>query len=423
MRLTRSENRRVKIIIASLCAAPLLVGAIVTVASGGADASGRPADGRPVGSSPGAALNSGEFDELTMTVPQRPGVDGRIGSDRPARADVPVIGATDGGSVVRPGRAGAVSGIPSGVFPAYRRATANLAVVRPDCGLTWPLLAGIGKVESAHASRGRVDVAGTTRGRILGPVLNGNGGTGRVKDTDQGRFDRDTVWDRAVGPMQIIPGVWTQFGADGNGDGFRNPNNVYDAVTTVAVFLCAAGDDLKRPRDLVESLLRYHHSRDFVATVLRWMRVYSEGAVLVSNAKGKLSPPDATGNAERGVDPRKVPDATDAPESRATTPTPRAKPARPTTRPPRQEPDDAPGDRSTPQPTRRPSMHPTQHPTQRPTARPTPTPTDEPPATPTPTPTAVPTPTPTASGSPCQSNSDSDPTPCGSRGAIPGMHG
>ena len=97
MRLTRSGNRRVKIIIASLCTAPLLVGAIVTVASGGAGASGSLVADSPVAPSPGAGLNSGEFDELTMIVPQRPVVDGRLGSDKPARADVPRAGAADRG--------------------------------------------------------------------------------------------------------------------------------------------------------------------------------------------------------------------------------------------------------------------------------------------------------------------------------------
>lgn len=256
-----------------------------------------------------------------------------MGSDKPARADVPVQGATDGRSVIRPGRSGAVNGIPRGVFPAYRRATANLAVVRPNCGLTWPLLAGIGKAESAHAGHGRVDVAGTTRGRILGPVLDGNGGTGKVTDTDKGQYDRDKVWNRAVGPMQIIPDVWTEFGADGNGDGFRNPNNVYDAVTTVAVYLCSKGDDLRSPRDLVAALLRYQHSKDFVATVLRWMRLYSKSAVLVPNAKGNLSAPKASGNADRKVDPRQVPDVTDVPadeDTRSkTTPKPRPTPSHP----------------------------------------------------------------------------------------------
>lgn len=378
MRPTGSEGRRLKPVIVALCVAPLLVGAIVTVASGGAGPVAPPTAGRPAMPKPGTNLNSGQFDELTMAVPQRPGVDGRLGSDRPARIDVPVVGATDGSSVVRPGRRGAVNGIPRGVFPAYRRATANLAVVRPDCGLTWPLLAAIGKVESGHAGGGRVDVVGTTRGRILGPVLNGKGGTARVKDTDDGRLDRDPAWDRAVGPMQLIPGVWPDFGADGNGDGFRNPHNVYDAVTTVAVYLCAEGDDLKRPRDLVAALLRYHHSKDFVATVLRWMRVYTTGAVLVPNAKGSVSVAKPTGNAERTVDPRKVP---------------------------------SPGKRpsASPKPTK-PQSGPTPTPSDRPTDRPSdpPTPSDEPTAEPTPEPSATPTPTPTPSLTP---TGPTDPTP------------
>ncbi|MFF1821230.1 lytic transglycosylase domain-containing protein [Kribbella sp. NPDC058245] len=361
----------------------------MTVASGGAGASGQLATDSPVAPQPGAGLNSGEFDELTMIVPQRPGVDGRLGSDKPARADVPVQGATDGRSVVRPGRPGAVNGIPRGVFPAYRRATANLAVVRPNCGLTWPLLAGIGKVESDHASGGRVDVAGTTRGKIFGPVLNGKNGNGKIPDSDKGKFDSDLVWDRAVGPMQIIPQVWADYGADGNGDAFRNPNNVYDAVTTVAVYLCAEGDDLRRPRDLVESLLRYQHSKDFVATVLKWMRVYSKNAVLIPNQKGLLSVPKPTGNAERKVDPRQVPDVPGDPKT--PTPTPTKKPTLPTTTPDPVE-----------QPTKPPTQKPTKPPTQKPTPSPTPTPTPTP--TPSPTPTPTPTPTETPSGTPCSAD-------------------
>jgi hypothetical protein len=400
--MRRSGNRRVKIIIASLCVTPLLVGAIVTVASGGAGASGQLAAERPVAPTPGAGLNSGEFDQLAMIVPQRPGVDGRIGSNEPARADVPVEGATDGRSVIRPGRPGAVNGIPRGVFPAYRRATANLAVVRPNCGLTWPLLAGIGKVEAAHASRGRVDVTGTTRGRILGPVLNGMGGTGKVKDTDKGQYDQDKVWDRAVGPMQIIPGVWTEFGADGNGDGFRNPNNVYDAVTTVAVYLCSKGDDLKSPRDLVAALLRYQHSKDFVATVLRWMRLYSKSAVLVPHAKGNLAAPKASGNADRKVDPRQVPDVPTGEDTRSKA-TPKPTPSRPTTEP------------TTPRPSGTPTDRPT-HPT-----HPTDTPTDEPSPTPSLKPTPTPTPSPTPTAGPCPTDATS-PTPC-PQDLLPGVQG
>ena len=59
----------------------------------------------------------------------------------------------------------------------------------PGCHITWPLLAGIGKVESAHASGGKVDANGNTRGKILGPVLDGGPGMAAIADTDQGVYD------------------------------------------------------------------------------------------------------------------------------------------------------------------------------------------------------------------------------------------
>ena len=206
--------------------------------------------------------------------------------------------------------------------------------------------------------------------------------------------------------MQIIPGVWNEFGADGNGDGFRNPNNVYDAVTTVAVYLCSEGDDLKRPRDLVASLLRYQHSKDFVATVLRWMRVYSKSAVLVPNATGKLATPKPTGNVERNADPREVPEVPDDTYADADDDREAARAAAGADH--RQAVDPGPITTPTVRPTR---------PTHTPTGRrrhPTPTPTPRhrrrPPHRRRPHTTPTPTPTDTPSGSPCAA--ETNPTPC-----------
>ncbi len=53
---------------------------------------------------------------------------------------------------------------------------------------------------------------------VRGPALSG-GAFSAIRDTDGGRYDGDPVWDRAVGPMQFIPGTWRIWGADGNGDG------------------------------------------------------------------------------------------------------------------------------------------------------------------------------------------------------------
>ena len=148
------------------------------------------------------------FDDLAGDLPAGPGVDGSVATEAKSQIQVPVTGAVD--STVQPvtGVTGDASGIPGTVLAAYQKAANDLAAAKPACGITWPLLAGIGKVESAHASGGRVDAKGLTRGRILGPVLDGGPGMAAISDTDQGKFDGDTKWDRAVGPMQFIPGTW-----------------------------------------------------------------------------------------------------------------------------------------------------------------------------------------------------------------------
>ena len=64
----------------------------------------------------------------------------------------------------------------------------------------------------------------------------------RVKDTDEGRFDEDRRWDRAVGPMQLLPSTWSYVGVDGDGNGKRTPDDLDDAALAVGVYLCAAAD-------------------------------------------------------------------------------------------------------------------------------------------------------------------------------------
>lgn len=400
MRLLGSGNRKVAVVLTTLCVAAISGGALIAVAT--SDGTG-PKAAQPVAPSPGTGLNSGSFDDLTADVPDEPGVDGRKGTDEPASADVPVDGARKGPTVIKAGAPGALNGIPRGAFPAYRAAATNLNKVRPSCGLTWPLLAGIGKVESGHASGGRVDDFGTTRGLLLGPVLNGAPGLGKVRDTDKGRLDKNRVWDRPVGPMQIIPSVWRKYAVDGNADEVRSPNNMYDATATVGVFLCGHGDDLRDPRELVRSLLRYNHSKNFVATVLRWMRIYSRSAVTVPNQAGTIPAPKVKGkgNVERKTDPRDVPEVEDPVRPTEPRPTDTSKPdpwkptdpddptvtvTVPTLRPPSHSPTLTPT-----WPTRTPTRTPTHPPTTTPTRPPTTTPTKPPTSTPTKPPTSTPT--------------------------------
>lgn len=217
------------------------------------------------------------FDDLANSVPTQPGVDGSLPTQAKSTIEVPFTGTTDGTVQPVPGVFGDASGIPGTVLAAYQKAARDLALSMPGCHITWPLLAGIGKVESDHASGGKVDVNGNTRGKILGPVLDGGPGMAAIADTDQGVYDGSATWDRAVGPMQFIPSTWSSVKVDADGDGQRNPQDIDDASLASGVYLCSGDDDLGTRAGQEAAVFRYNHSRPYVDLVLRIMEAYSQG--------------------------------------------------------------------------------------------------------------------------------------------------
>ena len=64
--------------------------------------------------------------------------------------------------------------IPTMALSAYRKAEQAMAVAAPGCGMSWNLLAGIGRIESSHANGGATDAGGTAIRPIYGPVLDGS---------------------------------------------------------------------------------------------------------------------------------------------------------------------------------------------------------------------------------------------------------
>ncbi|MFD3560517.1 lytic transglycosylase domain-containing protein [Streptomyces sp. NPDC058686] len=177
------------------------------------------------------------------------------------------------------------AGIPATVLDAYKKAEAELAATKPGCNLPWQLLAAIGKVESGQARGGNVDANGTTLKRILGPPLDGNG-FARITDTDNGAYDNDTTHDRAVGPMQFIPSTWAWSGRDGNGDGKKDPNNIYDAALAAGHYLCRGDRDLSQSAGLNAAILSYNHSQEYLNTVLSWLEFYRKGTHEVPDGTG-----------------------------------------------------------------------------------------------------------------------------------------
>ena len=145
------------------------------------------------------------------------------------------------------------------------------------CGLEWTILAGIGRVESRHGTYGgtRLDDEGRVEDPIIGIALNGQRETATIGDSDGGTLDGDTVYDRAVGPMQFIPTTWAGFSADGNGDGTSDPQNIYDAARAAGNYLCARGA-VNTAESLDHAILRYNASDVYLKAVLLNATRYSE---------------------------------------------------------------------------------------------------------------------------------------------------
>jgi hypothetical protein len=130
--------------------------------------------------------------------------------------------------------------IPIGYLTLYQQAA------RRCQGLSWGVLAAIGKVESDH---GRARLPGVRSG-----------------------------WNKAgaAGPMQFGIGVgragnaWARFGRDFDHDGRPSVYDPGDAIPATARYLCAYG----APRQLDRALYAYNHSWAYVATVKQLARRY-----------------------------------------------------------------------------------------------------------------------------------------------------
>jgi uncharacterized membrane protein YgcG len=169
-------------------------------------------------------------------------------------------------------------GIPVTALEAYQNAANTADATDPNCGIPWPLLAGIGRVESDHGRYGGAVLRpdGTSTRPIIGIPLNGNG-TEVVTDTDGGSIDGDPVYDHAVGPMQFIPSTWARYGADGNGDGIKDPFNIFDAALAAANYLCVAGGNLATTAGQTRAVLTYNHSTAYLDEVLALEHAYASG--------------------------------------------------------------------------------------------------------------------------------------------------
>jgi len=171
------------------------------------------------------------------------------------------------------------TGVPVRALEAYRAAALLVGGADPACHIDWALLAAFGRVESNHARFGgnQLDAAGVAQPGIIGIALDGTNGTARILDSDGGQLDRDSLYDRAVGPMQFIPSTWRTMGVDADGDGIKNPQDMADSATAAAVYVCSGPGDLSRADDLHAAIMRYNPSDSYARTVTAIAAAYRLG--------------------------------------------------------------------------------------------------------------------------------------------------
>lgn len=159
---------------------------------------------------------------------------------------VALVGALATGFNQLPDQAGrsqlASADIPPDLLALYEQA------VQGCPGLSWAVLAGVGKVESDHdRPPGQVSTAG------------------------------------AQGPMQFLPSTWTQARVDGNSDGHADPFEPADAIPAAAAYLCSLGADRDTPTavaaytcgSVVLCRLRALEAGGYATRVLGWAARYA----------------------------------------------------------------------------------------------------------------------------------------------------
>jgi membrane-bound lytic murein transglycosylase B len=160
------------------------------------------------------------------------------------------------------------TGIPERALAAYAGVAIAKAAQMPSCGLAWNTLAAIGFAESRHGTHAgsAIGADGTAAPPIVGIALDG-ASTAHIPDSDAGAVDGDAGYDRAVGPMQLIPQTWRNWHVDANADGVEDPQNIDDATLASANYLCRASGDMATEPGWLAGITAYNSDPDYAVTI------------------------------------------------------------------------------------------------------------------------------------------------------------
>jgi len=249
------------VLMALLVAVAILGGALLPHATGAEQAAGGPDQSDVPSAGPDVPLLPGENGENGQNGENKDPGQPLLPSNGPGPSGAAGAGGQAANTLAAWAAPMAVrTDIPLVALEAYAFAELKVAQTNPGCGLRWTTLAGIGRVESNHgrSNGATLSVDGRSSPPIYGPVLDGTGGTKPVRDTDQGRLDGDSTWDRAVGPMQFIPSTWATYAVDADGSGSPDPHDIDDAALAAGNYLCANGHNLATPDGWWDAIRKYN---------------------------------------------------------------------------------------------------------------------------------------------------------------------
>jgi hypothetical protein len=220
-----------------------------------------------------------------ITIAAAPVADGSVGLTptgppfAPPPASVPAVPARPADALAPwAGRISEVVDVPIVAAQAYGYAQLFMQNTNPGCHLGWTTLAGIGEVASHHGQLGGsvLDRNGRTTPPIVGPSLDGQGGRPLVRDTDAGAFDSDATYDRAMGPMLILPTMWRTYASDADDDQIQDPYDIDDASVAVARLLCSGNADLAQLTGWTAAIAKVQPDETFAKAVFQAADSYGQ---------------------------------------------------------------------------------------------------------------------------------------------------
>jgi membrane-bound lytic murein transglycosylase B len=171
------------------------------------------------------------------------------------------------------------TGIPERTLFAYAGVALRKSVTEPTCNITWNTLAAIGWIESHHGTifGGTILPDGFASEPIYGVPLTG-GAVMDIPDFDDGNFDGTAEYDRAVGPMQIIPQTWAAWHADGNLSGSEDGQQIDDSTLAAAGYLCFSGGDLSTAKGWDAAVTAYNQAPVYILDIEAKANEYAAAA-------------------------------------------------------------------------------------------------------------------------------------------------